>query len=82
MKAIDRFKLCGYGKYFELNINQRINERQQRNGLNINHLFYCTITQGSYTGYTATYPKINNGLYHHIGKNHSQYPKHNSEERN
>lgn len=63
-----------YGTYFRLNINQRINERQHRNSLNINHLFSTTISQCGYTQYTETYPKVNNGLYHHVGKSHSKYP--------
>lgn len=74
MTAAQKFKMAGYGKYFTLNIHQRINERQLRNSLNINHLFSTVIKQSTYTGYTATHPKINNGMYHHIGKNHSKYP--------
>lgn len=71
----NKFERCGYGKYFKLNIHQRINERQKRNALNINGLFFTVITQGSYTSYEATHPQINNGLYHHSGKTHSKYPK-------
>jgi hypothetical protein len=62
-------------KYFNLSIHQRINERQERNSLNINGLFRTVINDGNFSTYTAEYPKINNGLYHHIGKNHSKYPK-------
>lgn len=75
MKAKEKFIQCGYGKYFSLNIHQRINERQHRNSLNINNLFATVLRQGVYTKYETTHPKINNGLYHPIGKNHSQYPK-------
>jgi hypothetical protein len=64
-----------YQKYFALNIHQRINERQHRNALNINSLFSTVISDCTHSKYTATHPKINNGIYHHIGKNHSQYPK-------
>lgn len=64
-----------YGAYFKLNINQRINERQARNSLNIHSLFATVIGQCCYTTYNITYPKINNGLYHHCGKTHSKYPK-------
>jgi hypothetical protein len=64
-----------YAKYFTLNINQRINERQNRNSLNINHLFATVISQCFYSGYETGYPKINNGMYHHVGKTHSKYPK-------
>lgn len=71
MSAVNKFKMCGYGKYFTLNIHQKINERQLRNSLNINGLFRTVITQGSYS---ATHPKVNNGLYHHTGKTHSKYP--------
>lgn len=66
------YEKCGYQNYFKLNINQRINERQKRNSLNINGLFRTVITQNSYE---TTHPQINNGLYHHIGKNHSKYSK-------
>lgn len=66
------YERCGYQNYFKLNINQRINERQKRNALNINGLFRAVITQNNYN---TTHPQINNGLYHHIGKNHSKYPQ-------
>jgi hypothetical protein len=64
-----------YKKYFELSINQRINERQHRNALNINNLFATVLNQCTYSKYEETHPKINNGLYHHVGKTHSKYPK-------
>ena len=64
-----------YQGYFALSIHQRINERQQRNALNINGLFSTVISDSTHSKYTATHPRINNGIYHHIGKNHSQYPK-------
>ena len=64
-----------YSSYFKLNINQRINERQERNQLNINYLFATTLRSCDYSKFTATYPRINNGIYHHIGKTHSKYPK-------
>lgn len=64
-----------YQNYFKLSIIQRINERQHRNALNINNLFSCVISACIYSKYEATHPRINNGIYHHIGKNHSQYPK-------
>ncbi len=65
-----------YQDYFKLNLHQRINERQHRNGLNITHLFSTVVSQCTHSKYTKETPKINNGLYHHIGKTHSQYPKH------
>lgn len=67
-------KMQMYSTYFKLCINKRINERQKRNALNINHLFSTVVSQCNYTGYEAEHPQINNGLYHHVGKNHSQYP--------
>jgi len=73
--AVTRFILAGYGKYFQLNIHQRINARQNRNKLNINGLFRTVLMQSSYTSYECEHPTINNGLYHHTGKNHSKYPK-------
>jgi len=63
-----------YQAYFRLNINQRINERQQRNSMPINHLFSTVISQCTYSGYSAEFPKVNNGLYHHIARSHSKYP--------
>jgi len=75
MKNNNKFILCGYGAYFNLNIHQKINNRQKRNALNINGLFKTVITQCTYTKYDAEYPQINNGLYHHSGKTHSKYPK-------
>jgi len=64
-----------YQPYFKLSINQRINERQQRNRLNINHVFYTVISDCNHSKYQAENPTINNGLYHKYGKNHSKYPK-------
>jgi hypothetical protein len=29
----------------------------------------------SHSRYETTHPQVNNGLYHHIGKTHSKYPK-------
>ncbi len=74
-KAVAKQKMFGYGRYFRLNINQKINERQGRNGLNINHLYSTVISQCIYSGYDTSYPKINNGTFHHYGKSHSKYPK-------
>jgi hypothetical protein len=64
-----------YKSYFSLNIHQRINERQVRNLLNINNLFASVVCQGNYKKYTTEHPIVTNGIYHHIGKNHSKYPK-------
>jgi hypothetical protein len=76
MNTKQNFYLNGmFRTYINLNIHQKINERQKRNGLNINYLFSTVIHQQNYTKYEALHPVINNGLYHHIGKNHSQYPK-------
>ncbi len=72
--AVNHFILAGYGKYFQLNINQRINARQNRNKLNINGLFRTVLMQSSYTGFDCENPTINNGMYHHYGKTHSKYP--------
>ena len=66
-----------YKSYFKLSIIQRINERQYRNALNINNLFSCVISDCIHSKYETTHPQINNGIYHHIGKNHSKYPKNN-----
>ena len=64
-----------YSSYFKLSIDEKINLRQFRNSLNINGLFYCCLTTNWNQSdmIHKTYPKINNGLYHHIGKNHSKY---------
>jgi hypothetical protein len=64
-----------YKSYFDLSINEKINFKQWRNGLNINGLFLCSISSYSKTDKYTKAPKINNGLYHHIGKNHSKYSK-------
>ena len=64
-----------YKPYFELNIHQKINERQHRNALKINNLFACVLRSCDYSNYKHTYPKVNNGIYHPIGKTHSKYPK-------
>lgn len=65
-----------YKSYFELNIHQKINERQHRNALNINNLFACVLRSCNYSKYKDyAHPKINNGIYHPIGKTHSKYPK-------
>lgn len=63
-----------YAPYFKLNVNQRINLRQHRNSLNINHLFSTGISQYRTGDTEIERPKVNNGLYHHVGKNHSKYP--------
>jgi hypothetical protein len=47
-KAELRLKKSGHGSYFKMNIHQRINERSQRNGLNINYLFSTVIGQCVY----------------------------------
>jgi hypothetical protein len=74
--AQQKYEFMGYKSYFKLNVNQRINERQNRNGLNINYLFSTVISQCTYSGFeNYLHPKINNGLYHHAGKNHSKYAK-------
>lgn len=75
-KAVNKFKMCGYNSYFKLNINQRINERQHRNALNINYLFSTVISQCTYSGFkNYLYPVVNNGIYHPYGKTHSKYAK-------
>lgn len=64
-----------YPKYFGLNINQRINARQARNGLNICGLFNAAIrTIRHQNAADFEQPYINNGLYHHPGRTHQQYP--------
>jgi hypothetical protein len=66
-----------YKPYFNLPIDKKINARQRRNGLNINGL-YTTTAENVARGYLQpsdySHPVINNGLYHHCGKTHSQYP--------
>lgn len=65
-----------YGSYFKMSIHEKINSRQNRNGLNINFLFATVVSQCNYAQYDGkSHPVINNGLYHHIGRNHSKYPK-------
>jgi len=72
--AVLKYKKFGYGSYFKLNIHQRINERQHRNGLNINYLFSTVMSSCVYSGFkNYLHPVVNNGLYHHWGKNHSKY---------
>jgi len=74
-KAQDLYTFFGYGSYFELTINQRINLRQNRNSLNINWLFSTVLSDwwNHKNYFMASFPKINNGLYHHSGHNHSRY---------
>jgi hypothetical protein len=65
-----------YKKYFGLNVHQRINERQHRNSLNINYLFATVLSSGTYDGFeNYLHPKVNNGIYHYLGKTHSKYSK-------
>ena len=76
-------------KYFALNIHQRINARQHRNSLNINHLYPATLSN-VVSGYMFAEDmeegaRPNTGLYHKLGKRHSMYPKdsrHNYSHRN
>ena len=76
-------------KYFALNIHQRINARQHRNSLNINHLYPTTLSN-VVSGYMFAEDmeegaRPNTGLYHKLGKRHSMYPKdsrHNYSHRN
>lgn len=71
-KKQNTFEMCGHQKYFKLNIHERINARQGRNGLNINYLFSTVIRQSDFN---SEYPCVNVGLYHPYGKTHSQYPQ-------
>lgn len=65
-----------YSRYFTLGIHERINERQHRNALNINYVFYTVIADCNHSKYeNKAHPRVNNGTYHHIGKSHSKYPK-------
>lgn len=66
--------ICYYSGYFKLPINERINSRQNRNGLNINYLFSTVIRSFHLGSNISSYPRINTGLYHPVGKKHSQYP--------
>jgi hypothetical protein len=72
--ARNKIKMQMYQPYFLLPINQRINERQKRNALNINHLFNTVISDCNHSKYQTENPQVNNGIYHHIGRNHSKYP--------
>ncbi len=74
-KAQDLYTFFGYGSYFKLNIHERINLRQNRNSLNINWLFSTVISDwwNHKDHFKASFPKVNNGLYHHSGRNHSKY---------
>lgn len=67
-------KMQMHSPYFKLPINQRINERQKRNALNINHLFSTVISDCNHSKYQTEHPQVNNGIYHHIGRSHSKYP--------
>jgi hypothetical protein len=65
--------------YFTLSIHHRINERQHRNRLNINLPFAATFFKivyldGNDFSKNCSVPVINNGIYHHQGKNHCRYP--------
>ena len=76
MNAKQLYISLGLGTYFQLTIHERINLRQNRNGLNINGLF-CTCLNNFWlhsNRFALDHPKINNGIYHHIGRNHSKYP--------
>jgi hypothetical protein len=50
--------------------------RQNRNSLNINGLFStCIHNYWLHSNRCVlNHPKINNGIYHHIGRTHSKYP--------
>jgi hypothetical protein len=74
MKTIETIRAM-YQPYFALSINQRINERQHRNGLNINYLFSTVIRQCVYHEYSSGAPCFNTGIYHHIGRKHSAWHK-------
>jgi len=65
-----------YKSFYSLSIHERINFRQYRNSLNINHLYLTSSSsyRSSSDSNVIQFPKINNGLYHHIGKTHSKYP--------
>ncbi len=77
MYTINQHRKTQYSSYFALPIDRRINARQNANSLNINYLFGTTM-QWTGRGYIQsadyTHPVINNGIYHHCGKTHSQYP--------
>jgi hypothetical protein len=66
--------------YFKLNVHQKINARQLRNGLNINHIFATKLYDFDYVAEDIecdhyTICPVNTGIYHHFGKRHSQYPR-------
>ncbi len=73
--AVELYEFFGMGAYFELSIHERINLRQNRNSLNINWLFSTVLCDWwlHNNHLMASFPKINNGLYHHYGKTHSKY---------
>jgi hypothetical protein len=76
MDAKQLYTFFGLGAYFPLTIHERINMRQNRNGLNINGLFStCIHNYWLHSNRCVLdHPKINNGIYHHIGRTHSKYP--------
>lgn len=70
-----------YVGYFKLDIHQRINARQMRNGLNINYLFKATMESVNlamdkeiWTDNFSYCPNNNSRLWHKNGKQHSKYP--------
>ena len=63
-----------YKSYFDLSINEKINFRQFRNSLNINSPYYTSVVSYQKEDKYTKAPKVNNGLYHHVGKTHSKYP--------
>ena len=63
-------------RYIDMDINAKINGRQNRNKLNYSNPFatyYFTVMQFGTAAVNTANPTVNNGLYHAIGKNHSQY---------
>ena len=63
-----------YKPYFDLSINEKINFRQFRNSLNLRAPYYTSIVSFRKKDGSTKAPKINNGLYHHVGKTHAKYP--------
>lgn len=76
------FSTFGYPyKYFNLNIHQKINIRQQQNALKVNWLFYMVLDRSENTLKADNRIDVTLCPYHanawNIGKKHSKFPKEN-----
>lgn len=63
-----------YPHYFQLEIHERINHRQNRNALNINYLYHAAMTQQVIFLEDTLFPVKHRPTWHHGNKQHSLYP--------